>query len=148
MTTPDGRIDGLIEGLMPRPDRYPRPSWEEIGTRVTEAAPPDEHAVWWSIALRWMDQHCLAAGKEYWCTQSENFLLASPLDKHRATNLIRFAERARRGIAKALNGVIATDGFGPHVILVFETEDEYYEYIAPFYIEGEHYAASAGVHLN
>jgi hypothetical protein len=138
----------IVEGLIPRSDRYPRPKWEEIAARVTQAQPADENSFWWGIAEQWVGQHCDAAGTAYWCTRSENFLLASPLEKRPAANLIAFAERARRGILKALNGLVATDGLGPHVILVFETEDEYYEYIAPFYEEGGHYAGSSGVHLN
>jgi hypothetical protein len=133
---------------MPSSDRYPRPKWEEIARRVTEAEPTDENSVWWSIAEHWVEQQCIAAGNAYWSARSENFLLASSLEKRPAANLIAFAERARRAIAKGLRGLVATDGLGPHVILVFETEDEYYEYIAPFYAEGGHYAVSSGVHLN
>lgn len=138
----------FVDGLMPCPDRYPRPNWEEIAVRVSEAKPTDGHAAWWSVAERWLEQHCLAAGKQYWCTRSRNFLLASPLAKRPAGNLIAFAERARSGITRALDGLVATDGLGPHVILVFETEDEYYEYIAPFYVDGGHYAASSGVQVD
>jgi hypothetical protein len=142
------KADELILGLMPRLDRYPRPMWEDIAARVTQAAPADENATWWRVAERWMEQHCLAAGKDYWCTKSANFLLVSSLEKDPAATLLSFAERARRSIGKALNGLVSTGGLGPHVILVFETDDEYYEYIAPFYAEGGHYAVSAGVHLN
>ena len=138
----------FVDGLLPCSDRYPRPKWDEIAARVPETTLKEEHSVWWAIAERWIEQHCIAAGKAYWCTRSDNFLLASPLEKRSAANLIAFAERARRGITKALKGLVDTDGLGPHVILVFETEDEYYEYIAPFYPEGGHYAGSAGVHLN
>jgi len=138
----------LLDGLLPTSDRYPRPQWEEIATRVTESAPKDENSTWSQIAEHWLKQHCTAAGKSYWCTRSENFLLASPLEKRPAANLIAFAEKARRGITRALEGLAATDGFGPHVILVFDTEDEYYEYIAPFYPDGGHYAVSSGVYLN
>lgn len=138
----------LLDGLLPTSDRYPRPQWEEIATRVTKGAPKDEHSTWWRIAEHWLKQHCAAAGRSYWYTRSENFLLASPLEKRPAANLIAFAEKARRGIARALEGLAATNGLGPHVILVFDTEDEYYEYIAPFYPDGGHYAVSSGVHLN
>jgi hypothetical protein len=115
---------------------------------VTESSPADENAVWWQIAELWMERQCSAAGEAYWCTRSENFLLASALDKRAAANLTAFAERARRSATRALQGLTATDGLGPHVLLVFETEAEYYEYIAPFYADGGHYAASAGVHVN
>jgi hypothetical protein len=138
----------LLDGLMPSPDRYPRPQWEDIASRVTASEPKNEDAIWWRIAEHWIEQHCSAAGRGYWSTRSENFLLASPLEKRPAENLIAFAEKARRGIARALEGLVAADGFGPHVILVFDTEDEYYEYIAPFYPDGGHYAVSSGVHLD
>lgn len=144
----DDQVAGIVEGLMPCLDRYPRPKWEEIAARVTQAQPTDQNSFWWGIAQKWMEHHCEAAGRTYWCMRSENFLLASPLEKGPAANLIAFAERARRGILKALNGLVATDGLGPHVVLVFDTEDEYYEYIAPFYAEGGHYAVNSGVHLN
>ena len=137
----------LLQGLVAA-DRYPRPQWEDIAARVTAAGPVDEDAVWTNIAKKWMERHCAAAGDKYWCTASTHFLLASALSKREAANLLQFAERARRGISHALRGVAASDGLGPHVVMVFDTEDEYYEYIAPFYREGGHYAMSAGVHLN
>jgi hypothetical protein len=71
----------------------------------------------------------------------------SALDKRAAANVLDFAERARRGIERALAGLANTGGLGPHVILVFENDAEYYEYIAPYYPAG-HYAVSTGVYLD
>src|SRR5262245_12747837 len=145
---PKSVVAEIVDGLMPCSARYPRPNWEEIAARITRAQPPDENSFWRAIAERWMEEHCRASGTAYSVTRTENFLLAGPLENRPATNLITFAERARRGIARALKGLVATDGLGPHVILVFETEEEYYEYIAPFYPEGGQYGVSSGVQLN
>ena len=142
------RASALLADLIARADRYPRPKWDEIAERIAQTEPTNEHAVWWDVALGWVEQHCAAAGKNYWCTYSQNFLLASPLSKRQAENLLVFSERARRGITKALVGLAGTYGFGPHVVLLFATEEEYYDYIGPFYPDGAHYAASSGVHLD
>ena len=128
-------------------ERYPRPDWEQIAARLAQSAPKDEGAAWRDVAKRWTGDLCAAAGPQYRLADSTHFLLASALEQRAAANLLSFAERARRGILRALSGLAGNGGLGPHVILVFESDDEYYEYIAPFYPEG-HYVTSSGVHLN
>jgi hypothetical protein len=128
-------------------DRYPRPNWEEVAAQLASASPKDEDGAWRGVARRWTEEICAAAGERYRLADSAHFLLASALEPRAAANLLSFAERARRGILRALTGLAGDRGFGPHVILVFESDDEYYEYIAPFYPEG-HYSTSSGVHLN
>jgi hypothetical protein len=138
----------LVQGLVPYPDRYPRPQWEEIANRATGTNSKDENGLWWNIAEHWAGLVEAAAGPEYRSCRSEHFLLASRLDQRSAKNLLGFAERARRKISGALTGIAATDGLGPHVIFIFDSDDEYYEYIAPFYGDRGHYGLSSGVHLN
>lgn len=142
-------VEELTKGLMPRRDRFPRPEWDAIEQRLKRVTPAlRENAVWWAIAERWVEETCAAAGPRYRLIRSENFLVGSALETHRAEDLLGFVERSRRRILASLNGLTAVDGFGPHVIFVFDTDDDYYEYIASFYPDGGHFAVSSGVHLS
>ena len=127
--------------------RYPRPDWRALAARIDKTSPKNKDAAWSDAAAQWLGEICEAAGGKYGTDRSKHFIVMSALDKRAATSVLEFAERARRAIHRALTGLANTGGFGLHAILVFETEDEYYEYIAPYYPEG-HYAVSAGVYLN
>ena len=50
-----------------------------------------------------------------------------------AQALSRFAERALTGILKRLDGMVSDNYMGKHVVLVFATRDQYYDYISHFY---------------
>jgi hypothetical protein len=70
----------------------------------------------------------------------------SPLEA-RATELVaRFVERAWKQIVTQLEGLVSDRGQGKGVVMVFASQDAYYEYSAFFYPDGEH-PLSAGVFL-
>lgn len=133
---------------MPCQDRYPRPCWEHIAKRIQDLAPTDEDALWWDVAVHWVTKTCVTAGPDYRLDRSGKFVLGSTLEPSTAHDFLEFANRCRRRILDMLVGLATTDGLGPHVVLVFKSQDDYYDYIAPFYPAAGHFAASSGVHLN
>jgi hypothetical protein len=79
--------------------------------------------------------------------ETRNFLVLSPLLGRAAEVVERFIERAWKQIAMELDGLADDKGYGKRVVMVFAAQDEYYEYSAFFYSDGEH-PLSGGVFLN
>lgn len=64
-----------------------------------------------------------------------------------AKDACKFYEKSLKLILKHLPGVTCDEGLGKHVVLMFSSEDDYYQYIMYFYGDGEH-PMSSGVCLS
>jgi hypothetical protein len=132
---------------MPVVEGYPRPQWPAIGAIIDTLPVELVHEHWCEAARVWQRATALHLGRPYALRETPNFLVLSPLEA-RATELIeRFVERAWKQIVAQLDGLAADDGYGKRVVMLFATQDAYYEYSAFFYPDGEH-PLSAGVFLN
>lgn len=132
---------------MPIVEGYPRPQWPAIDAIIDSlpAERADEH---WSAAARaWLDATARHLGPPYEVRETRNFLVLSPLIPRAAEVVERFVERAWKQIVTELDGLADDKGYGKRVVMLFATQDEYYEYSAFFYPDGEH-PLSAGVFLN
>ncbi|TLY53692.1 MAG: hypothetical protein E6K53_00075, partial [Gammaproteobacteria bacterium] len=84
---------------------------------------------WWDAALTWLDALRKHLHEQYTIERSKSFTVLSTLDPQRLKLMLEFCERSRARILRSLDGVASTWGHGPHVILVFDNIDEYYDYI-------------------
>lgn len=129
--------------------RMPLPDWE----RIVEAERADwtraqRDAFYTAAAGRWLEAMAQALGDGYRIHASEDFLLLSALEDRAAVVLLRFCQSVRRRIVRNLGPVAVPRGDGKHVVIVFEAEDAYYDYIAHYYPDGGEYAMSAGMFVH
>lgn len=128
---------------------FPRPNWEGIYKEVERNYQDcDQHRLWDDIANSWMKRFCSALSSGYRVHETENFLLlTSESDKYVAL-LCEFLERTLKRILTMLHGIAADNGYGKHIVVIFDDIDMYYAYLSDFYsLDGE-YGLSAGVYLN
>ena len=105
----------------------------------------EEH--WWAVALAWLNTLGASLGPQYAVAQSNSFAVLSSLKGRQLDLVIECCERYRARILRTLNG-IANDGrYGPHVVLIFDSIDEYYGYIGNYYPKQGEFAMSSGVFL-
>jgi hypothetical protein len=127
---------------------FSRPDWDVIEKAVEERWDYDNRRLPWEhVALQWTKRLATELGGKYDVVRSESCLLVSDLEPEVDQRLLRSAESAIAKICEALPGIAWNDFVGPHVILVFGEEDDYYQYLSWFYPEGEH-PATAGVHIS
>ena len=137
----------LLAPHMPIVEGYPRPQWPAIDALI-EALPPEQLHEHWCVAARaWLNATARHLGAPYIVRETRNFLVLSPLVPRAAEVIERFAERAWKQIFTELDGLVDDDGHGKRVVMLFASQDAYYEYSAFFYPDGEH-PLSAGVFLN
>lgn len=124
----------------------PIPDWEAV--RESEPDQADLDGYWRNAALSWL--HSLKEhlpGPRYAIAQSANFAVLSSLTDKQVALALQFCERSRQRILRALPGVASEYGHGPHVVLVFDTIEEYYEYIDHYYPESGEFAMSSGMFI-
>ena len=135
-----------VEGAFDFEDGFSRPQWETIRAGIEANTDPESRELAWEeAAVQWLYQTASDLGGNYWLTESESFFLLSPVQPVTASNLLRFAERARTVIRRNLKDV-AWHPAHREVILIFEDEDDYYTYLSHFY-KSDQMPRSSGVHL-
>jgi hypothetical protein len=137
----------ILAPHMPIVDGYPRPQWPAIAALIDSLPSEHAHEHWCGAARAWLNATARHLGSPYIVRETRNFLVISPLIPREAEVVERFAERAWKQIVTALDGLVDDDGHGKHVVMLFASQDDYYEYSAFFYPGGEH-PLSAGVFLN
>lgn len=134
--------------LLPIIDGFPSPKWKLIAERI-EAAPESEwQELWTQWVRRWLEATISVLPPGYQLFESGDFFVMSAQEDRFTTLLVEFLGRARRSILSKLDGIASDDGFGPHVLLMFEDQEHYYRYISRFYPEEGEFALSSGVFLN
>jgi hypothetical protein len=150
MKRSDARLlltDDALAPHLPIVEGYPRPQWPAISALIDSLPAEQAHEHWCTAARAWLNATARHLGVPYAVREVPNFLLLSPLDVRASQLLERFAQRAWKQIVAQLDGLAEDEGYGQHVVLLFATQDAYYEYSAFFYPDGEH-PLSAGVFLN
>jgi hypothetical protein len=132
---------------MPSIDGYPRPDWAAINALLSKSPDSEARDHWYAAARTWLELTAQSLGPPYRLQETPNFLFLTPLSEREQKLISSFAEKALRQILVKLEGLAETDVYGKRVIMVFATQDAYYQYTAYFYPEGEH-PLSAGVFLN
>lgn len=126
-------------------DGLPHPEWDRIEARIALQSPQPEHrAAWESVGRLWLADLGDALGR-YQILESEHFQVLAPVGGD-GPRLLGYAERSRSALLVGFRGVTRFELPGKQVVVLFDTPDEYYRYIARFYPEGE-FGGSAGVHI-
>lgn len=132
---------------MPVLEGYPRPDWQALGELVERLPQAGAHEHWCRVARTWLEITAEHLGSPYRVAETANFLVLTPLDTRASALLERFVERAWKQIRAGLDGAVEDSGYGKGVVMLFESQEAYYEYSAHFYPDGEH-PLSSGVFLN
>lgn len=108
----------------------PRPNWRIIGEWIDSQVPPEARdAAWHSAASQWLDRLARALGGEYEVRELDDFLLLSACDPVEATWLLQSAAAAKARVVELVGSLGEEAGSGPHVMLAFDTEDAYAQYV-------------------
>jgi hypothetical protein len=132
---------------MPIVEGYPRPDWRAIEQLLTRVPESSRHENWCAAARAWMELTARHLGSPYAVSETPNFLLLGHLGERHTGLLKAFVEKTRREILHRLAGVAADEGFGKSVVMLFDTQDGYYQYVSWFHEEGE-FPLSSGMFLN
>jgi hypothetical protein len=102
---------------------------------------------WWSAAFGWLEALRACLGDRFRIEVSGSFAVLSSLPERQCKLAIASCERYRKEILRLLEGVATAWGHGPHVVLVFEDIDQYYDYVGNYYPKEGTFAMSAGMFI-
>ncbi len=123
----------------------PHIRWEALDEAIA-SRPADEHSAFLTQAIeQWLHRLAAATGREAGVLKhGEMFLLyASPDDQPQ--RLLRWSAGALARITTIVGDHRTPEMIGPRVIVLFDDDSRYYDYIDRFFPEEGHYGASAGI---
>jgi hypothetical protein len=131
-----------IEAAFAWVEGYSRPNWKLIREMIEQRVATENIADAWAEAVvQWADQLRTDLGGQYAVRSSPEFVLLSAQDTRVADDLLRFAELTLKQIYGWLKEAAWQWTHGKHVILLFEDQEDYYQYVAYFYPDGTHPAS-------
>lgn len=148
----------VVAVAMERPDvslswqegaTWPVPDWEAIAEQEqADWADARKDGFWSEVALQWLGRMATEWEHGYGVQASREFLLLSALPARDAKVFLEFCESARKRILRFLDGIASVQGSGKHVVIVFDDQDDYYDYVSNYYPDGGEYAMSSGMFIN
>jgi hypothetical protein len=102
---------------------------------------------WWSAAIGWLDALRDHLGDRYRIEMSNSFAVLSSLEDKPLQLVVASCERYRKHILRSLEGIASSWGHGPHVVLIFDDIDAYYDYVGNYYPDGGTYSMSSGMFI-
>jgi len=144
----DASEHSLVSMLWRADASMPIPDWEAIATSAPPETDTDASQKYWSdAALHWLNALHDHLGHAYSISTSEHFAMLAAVDPTTSRLALEACERTRKRILKALPGIAKDSGYGPIVVLIFDTADAYYAYIGNYYPEEGEFAQSSGMFL-
>ena len=148
----------VVAVAMERPDvslswqegtTWPVPDWEAMAKQEqAEWTEARKDAFWSEVALQWLGRMATEWEHGYRVQASREFLLLSALPAREAKVFLEFCESARKRILRFLDGIASVHGSGKHVVIVFDDQDDYYDYVSNYYPDGGEYAMSSGMFID
>ncbi len=124
----------------------PHPQWAKLKEQVLTIDDVNtQRDAWRSAAEAWLTKLAEAISEDTVVFASSRVLLVGSSD---AKPLITFAEKTIDQIDRLLSGVGSIDRCGPHVIIVFDSPERYYDYIDYFHTENRDYGGSGGMFID
>lgn len=96
----------------------------------------------------WLLHFREALGDKYSLLQSDSAALISPLEGKIADATLEYLNRTRIRVSKALDGIAVFRAEDKDILIVFENEEQYYEYISFYYPDDGDFATSSGMFLS
>ena len=111
----------------------PRVNWRTVRHFVETTVPAAKHAETWStLAMQWLETLDQALGERYRCITSKDLILFAPIDFDDAVSIFDLAESGLREMRELFGDLAAEQRTGPLVILLFEDDEVYSNYVSPF----------------
>jgi len=130
-------------------EAFPRPDWNAVYEYVDkECDGTDKQELWCNIARTWLNKLKSKLPANYITHESDNFILLTSEDESYVEHFLNFLEGALNEILTTLTGIASDDGYGKHVVIIFDDIDSYYSYISYFYPDEGVFGISSGVFLN
>lgn len=128
---------------------YPMFDWDAIQTWVDSIDNEELQGKAWIMSEQaWLLHLQKALGNRYHIVQTDRAILLSSMVKNQATATLEYMTRTLKRVIKVLDGVAQVSPWGKDILIVFESEEEYYNYVSYYYNDDGEFAFSGGMFIS
>jgi hypothetical protein len=138
---------GIVEHFQ-RVNGYPILDWQEVRNWLDGLDASHRSQAWWACERAWLLHFRDALGPHYRLDESDTAAIVSSLDARKAQAALEFMGKTLRRIGRVLDGIAKAPDWGRDLLIVFESQEEYYQYVSHYYPEKGEFAFSAGMHID
>lgn len=129
-------------------NHLPVPDWDALIRWLDDIADPVvKPQIWAECELAWLLHLRQALGEHYTLCREGETLILSALKGNVLKAAFDFIARTRQRIVRLLDGIALIPEYGYDIVIIFDSEDDYYDYISRYYADEGEYAYSSGVYL-
>ena len=148
VTRPKARMDWIHKHI-PVIEGFPRPKWDEIHKEASNDRQQNDPDEFWSgVAQIWIGKLLNVLPKEYQPHESDNFIIVTSESDRYVELFQSYLEGCLSRILRTLRGVANDEGWGKHIVIIFDDFDSYYLYAGFFYPAEGVFGMSSGMYIN
>jgi hypothetical protein len=137
-----------IDGAWIEEAKFPRPQWKVIYAWVKQHVEDESLPIaWHEISCDWVSSLKKHLGEHYFIYESPNFILLTGRSRDAGKAILQTCELAVKFLVSWLGPIAEKRGQGKHVILDFDSSENYYDYVSYFYPAGSPPVVTGGVFL-
>ena len=130
-------------------NKLPYVDWAAVEAWIAKLSSSDRQGEAWSLCERaWLLHLAAALGPDYRLAEANDALLLSSLEPNVASATLEFMDLTLRRIVDALDDVAAVPEWGKDILIVFDDEQKYYEYVSHYYEDEGEFATSGGMFIH
>lgn len=126
-----------------------KPNWSEISSKIGNTHRNNElNVLWESECHNWLESIAKHLNNNYRIHDTHNFSILTNEGDRYTQIFSSFLERKLKGILDTLQGIALDNGYGKHVVIIFDDADKYYDYVSLFYPDEGEFGLSSGMYIN
>ena len=146
----------LVDGLEPfsfvahikTHDAFPIVDWDPVERWIADSVPESQRAAAWGDCERaWLSHFRDALGPAYRLDEGPTAMVLSSLEPRLSRSTLSFMERTLKRIGAVLAGITEIPAWGKDLLIIFEDENQYYDYVSYYYPESGEFSFSSGMHI-
>lgn len=149
--------DIMAEGFAPFPivthmsthNGLPILDWDAARSWVEEGQSEEQQGLAWAACEHaWLMHFSQALGPGYGLTESDTAVLVSSLEPNVSRATLDYMGRTLRRVTRVLDGIAQVPTWGKDILIVFDDDARYYNYVSYYYPEEGEFAPSGGMHID
>lgn len=130
-------------------DGLPYLDWQAVTDWIGTIENPEAQAKAWSdCETAWLLYLRDALGASFTLSENDDAALLSSLEPNVARATLEFMSKTLHRIERVLDGIARTPEWGKDILVVFDDDVSYYQYVSHYYPESGEFGGSSGVYVS
>jgi len=128
---------------------FPIVDWPTVEGWVRDTVPEDHRAAaWGKCEQAWLLHFRDALGAAFRLDEGSTAMVLSSLERKVSEATLAYMERTLKRIGATLDGIAHVPEWGKDLLVIFDDQGQYYDYVSYYYPDAGEFAFSGGMHIS